>query len=136
MRHKSTGAKRARIQSSIWHRVGAGFYGVSELSHVVSRGDVSGRLSLTIEATFYTLPLDSGPVSSTGQALRERGCFVWFAYPCQPPYRGTGQALRFAAPEPGVEEVPHGVAEHVETVDGNSQGKTRPESQPGGLLHV
>ena len=30
-----------------------------------------------------------------------------------PPYRGTGQALRFAAPEPGVEEVPHGVAEHV-----------------------
>ena len=26
---------------------------------------------------------------------------------------GTGQALPLAAPEPGVEEVPHGVAEHV-----------------------
>ena len=31
----------------------------------------------------------------------------------RPPYRGTGQALRFAAPEPGVEEVSHGVTEHV-----------------------
>ena len=41
-----------------------------------------------------------------------------------------------AAPEPGVEEVPHGVAEHVETVNDNSQERPRPERQPWRHLHV
>ena len=39
------------------------------------------------------------------------------------------------APEPGVEEVPHGVAEHVHTVNHHSQAKTRPKSQGWFHLH-
>ncbi len=38
--------------------------------------------------------------------------------------------------QPGNRQVSHRVAEHVEGVDGNRQGKTRPERQPGGHLHV
>ena len=40
-----------------------------------------------------------------------------------------------AAPQPRVKQVPHRITEHVETVNGNSQGKTGPESQPRGRLH-
>ena len=40
------------------------------------------------------------------------------------------------APQPRVEQIPHGVAEHVEAVHGNRQAKTRPESQPWRHLHV
>ena len=39
------------------------------------------------------------------------------------------------APQPRVEQVAHRIAEHVETVNGNSQGKTGPESQPWRYLH-
>ena len=39
------------------------------------------------------------------------------------------------AARPRVEQVPHGVTEHVQTVNGNSQGKTRPERQPWRHLH-
>ena len=39
------------------------------------------------------------------------------------------------APQPRVEEVPQGVAEHVETVNDNSQAKTGQERQPWRHLH-
>ena len=51
-----------------------------------------------------------------------------FVFPC-------GAVTSLTAPQPGIEQIPHGIAEHVETVNGNSQGKTRPERQPGRLLH-
>ena len=39
------------------------------------------------------------------------------------------------APQPRVEQIPEGISEHVEGVDGNRQGKPRPERQSGRLLH-
>ncbi len=48
--------------------------------------------------------------------------------------RGAVTAL--PAPQPGIEQVPHGVAEHIETVNDNRQAKPWPERQPGRLLHV
>ena len=50
------------------------------------------------------------------------------------PHRGAVTALTSA--QPGVEQVPEGVTEHVEGIDGNRQEKPRPERQPGRLLHV
>ena len=41
-----------------------------------------------------------------------------------------------AAPQSWVEQIPEGIAEHVEGVDGNRQGKTGKESQPWRHLHV
>ena len=52
-----------------------------------------------------------------------------FAFPC-------GAVTTLTAPQPGVEQVPEGVTEHVEGVDGNRQATPRPERQPGCLLHV
>ena len=40
------------------------------------------------------------------------------------------------SPQPGIEQVSHGVAEHIKRVDDNCQAKTGPERQPGRLLHV
>ena len=48
--------------------------------------------------------------------------------------RGAVTALSTA--QSGIEQVPEGVTEHVEGVDGNRQAKPRPERQPGRLLHV
>ena len=48
------------------------------------------------------------------------------ARPCYP----------LTAPESGVKQVAHSVAEHVKTVNGNSQGKTGIKSQPWRHLHV
>ena len=47
--------------------------------------------------------------------------------------RGAVTAL--TAPQPGVEQVPDGIAEHVETIDDDCQAKSRPERQPGCHLH-
>ena len=52
-----------------------------------------------------------------------------FAFP-----RGAVTAV--TAPQPRVEQVPEGVAEHVEGVDDKRQAKPRPERQPGRHLHV
>ena len=41
-----------------------------------------------------------------------------------------------ATPQPRVEQVSHGVAEHVETEDGDSQAQTGPERQPRRYLHI
>ncbi len=40
------------------------------------------------------------------------------------------------APQPGIEQIAHGIAEHVEAVDDKRQDKSRPERQPGSLPHV
>ena len=40
-----------------------------------------------------------------------------------------------ASAQPGIQQVPHRVAEHVEGVDDNREEKPRPEGQPGRLLH-
>ena len=39
-------------------------------------------------------------------------------------------------PQPWIEQVPHRVTEHVQTVDCNRQAKTRPQSQPWRRLHI
>ena len=52
-----------------------------------------------------------------------------FAFPCD-------AVTALTTPHPGIQQVPHRVAEHVQTVNGNSQGKAGPESQPWRLLHV
>ena len=39
--------------------------------------------------------------------------------------RGAVTAL--SAPEPGIEQIAHGIAEHVEGVDDNRQAKPRPQ---------
>ena len=46
-----------------------------------------------------------------------------------------GQESPLAAPEPGVEEVPEGVAEHVEAVDDQGQTRAGPEREPGRDFH-
>ena len=40
------------------------------------------------------------------------------------------------APQPGIQQIPHGIAEHVETVDDNRQAQAWPERQPRRRLHV
>ena len=52
-----------------------------------------------------------------------------FAFPC-------GAVTTLTAPQPGVEQVPEGVTEHVEGVDGNRQAKPRPQGQVRCHLHV
>ena len=47
--------------------------------------------------------------------------------------RGAVTAL--IAPQPGIEQVPEGISEHVEGVDDQREEKPRPERQPGRLLH-
>ena len=49
---------------------------------------------------------------------------------------GIGIEPTTATPEPRVEQVAHGIAEHVEDVHDNRQAETGPERQPGGYLHV
>ena len=49
------------------------------------------------------------------------------------PLCGTITAL--STPQPRVEQVPEGIAEHVEGVDGNRQAEPGPECQPGRRLH-
>ena len=63
------------------------------------------------------------------EGVEQPGEEASFAFSC-------GAVTSLPAPYPGIEQVPDGVAEHVEGVDGNRQGKTRPERQPGRLLHV
>ena len=41
-----------------------------------------------------------------------------------------------STPQSGVEQIPEGIAEHVEGVDGNRQAEPGPECQPWGYLHV
>ena len=48
--------------------------------------------------------------------------------------RGAVTAL--TSPQPGVKQVPHRVAEHVEGVDDNRQAQPRPDRQPWRHLHV
>ena len=38
-----------------------------------------------------------------------------------------GAVTALSAPEPGIEQIPHGIAEHVEGVDDNRQAKPRPQ---------
>ena len=45
------------------------------------------------------------------------------------PHHSTITSL--TAPQSRIQQVPHRVAKHVEGVDGNRQGKTRPERHPG-----
>ena len=52
-----------------------------------------------------------------------------FAFPCD-----TITAL--TAPQPGVEQVPHRIAEHVEGVDDQRQENPWPQGQPRRHLHV
>ncbi len=40
------------------------------------------------------------------------------------------------ASQPRIEQIPHGVPEHVESVNDNRQAEARPERQPWGHLHV
>ncbi len=47
--------------------------------------------------------------------------------------RGAVTAL--TAPQPGVEQIPQRITEHVETIDDDCQAKSRPECQPGYHLH-
>ena len=48
----------------------------------------------------------------------------------------SGAVTALPTPQPGIEQVSYRVAKHVEGVDGNRQGKTRPERKPWGHLHV
>ena len=41
-----------------------------------------------------------------------------------------------AAPEPRVEQVPDGIAKHVEPINDNSQEKSRPNRKPGGHFRI
>ena len=50
------------------------------------------------------------------------------------PLRGAVTAL--TAPQSGIEQVPHGIAEHVDAVDHNRQADTRPDGQSRRDLHV
>ena len=47
-----------------------------------------------------------------------------------------GAITALTAPQPRIEQVPHGIAEHVEGVDDNRQANPRPERQPRRRLHV
>ena len=68
-----------------------------------------------VEIRTEVVATDSCSPTNPGYTRIERSAAVGIAggFETGPPYRGTGQALPFAAPEPGVEQVPHGVAEHV-----------------------
>ena len=48
--------------------------------------------------------------------------------------RGVVTAL--TSSQSRIEQIPQRITEHVEAVNGNRQGNTRPERQPGRLLHV
>ena len=69
---------------------------------------------------FARLPVERG---------EESGQEASFAFPL------CGAITALTAPQPGIEQVPEGVPEHVEGVDDNRQEKPRPEGQPGRLLH-
>ena len=62
------------------------------------------------------------------ERVDQSGQEALFAFP------GTISSL--TAPQPGVEQVPEGVAEHIETENDQRQAQPRPERQPWGTLHV
>ncbi len=72
-----------------------------------------------------TTPFACLPIERIDQSGQEAS----FAFP-----RGAVTTLTSA--QPGVKQVPEGVTEHVEGIDGNRQEKPRPERQPRGRLHV
>ena len=47
-----------------------------------------------------------------------------------------GAVTSLSTPQPGVEQIPHGITEQVEAVDGHGQAKPGPERQPRRNLHV
>ncbi len=47
-----------------------------------------------------------------------------------------GAITSLSTPQPGVEQIPHGVAEQVEAVDRHGQAQPGPERQPRRNLHV
>ena len=51
-------------------------------------------------------------------------------------FHPRGAITSLTALQPGIKQVPHRIAEHVEGVDDNRQAQPRPEGQPGGHLHV
>ncbi len=69
-----------------------------------------------------------GRVLLLSEGVDQSGEEASFAFLC-------GAVAALTALKSGVEQVPEGVAEHVEGVDDNRQEKPRPEGQPGGLLH-
>ena len=48
----------------------------------------------------------------------------------------SGTVTALTTSQSGIEQIAHGIAKHVEGIDGNRQAKPWPERQPGGLLHV
>ena len=70
-------------------------------------------------------PLVRLPVERVDQPGQESP----FAFPC-------GAVTSLPASQPGIEQIPHGIAEHVEAVHHNRQENPWPERQPGGHLHV
>ena len=51
-------------------------------------------------------------------------------------FHHCGTIAALTALQPGIEQVPEGISEHVEGVDDNRQAEPGPERQPGRLLHV
>ena len=50
-------------------------------------------------------------------------------------FHSRGAITSLTTPQPWVAQIPEGIAEHVEGVDGNRQAEPGPERQPGRLLH-
>ena len=50
--------------------------------------------------------------------------------------QAAGKNLLLPAPQPGVEQIAQGIAEHVEAEYCGAQRHPRPDGQPGGLIHV
>ena len=63
------------------------------------------------------------------ERIDQPGQEATFAFLC-------GAITALTAPQPGVEQIPHGIAEQVEAVDSHGQAQAGPERQPRRNLHV
>ena len=68
-------------------------------------------------------PASSVTAHWLSEGVEQSGEEASFAFPYRPVTAHT-------APQPGIEQVPHGIAEHVEGVDDKRQTKPRRECQP------
>ena len=77
------------------------------------------------KSVLYGDPLVRLPVERREQPGQQAS----FAFPRR------SAVIALSAPQPRIEQIPHGIAEHVESVNDNRQAKPRVECQPGRTLH-
>ncbi len=89
---------------------------ISDMEKLHKTLKLNKRITKKGLAPFVRLPLEF--------RQEQPGQEASFAFPL------CGAVTALTAPQPRIEHIPHGIAEHIEGVDDNRQAQPRPERQP------